>query len=98
MPAALAILLAATLTASAAPPDPDTVVSPLDVPGQANNKVVMAKPDRNGDKVICKTEAQPDSHLTKRTCVRRRDREAAAARQQQLITERQHRCDIVGAC
>jgi hypothetical protein len=97
MPAALAILLAAALAASAAPPDPDTVVSPLDVPGHTN-KVVMSKPDRNGDKVICRTEPVPDSRLTKRTCARRRDREAASARQQQLITERQHRCDIVGAC
>ena len=97
MPAPLALLLAATLAASAAPPDPDAVVSPLDVPGHSG-KVVMSKPDRNGDKVICKTEAVPDSRLTKRTCARRKDREAVSAEHRQLVTDKQHRCDIVGAC
>lgn len=94
MSAVLALILAAGL---AAPPDPDTVVSPLDVPGH-NNKVVMAKPDRDGDKVICKNEPVPDSRLTKRTCARRRDRDAQTADHQRLITDHQHRCDIVGAC
>lgn len=96
MSAVLALFLAAGL-AAAAPPDPDTVVSPLDVPGHAN-KVVMSKPDRDGDKVICKNEPVPDSRLTKRTCARRRDRDATTAEHQQLITDHQHRCDIVGAC
>jgi hypothetical protein len=98
MSAVTALLLAVSLAAaSTAPPDPDTVVSPLDVPGHAN-KVVMHKPDRNGDKVICKNETVPDSRLTQRTCARRRDREAVAAEHRQLITDKQHRCDIVGAC
>ena len=95
MPAALALALAVVLAAGA--PPPDNTVSPLDVPGQ-NNKVVMAKPDRSGDKVICKNEPIPDSRLSKRTCARRRDREAASAAHQQQLTGRQHTCDIVGAC
>lgn len=97
MPAALAILFAAGLAAgSAPPPDPNTI-SPLDVPGHSN-KVIMVKPDRSGDKVICRNEPVPDSRLTKRICARRRDREAAAAAHQRQITERQHTCDVVGAC
>lgn len=96
MSAVLALFLAAGL-AAAAPPDPDTVVSPLDVPGHTN-KVVMSKPDKDGDKVICKTEQAPDSRLSKRVCARRRDRDAMTADHQRLITDRQHRCDIVGAC
>jgi hypothetical protein len=96
MSAVLALLFAVSL-AAAAPPDPDTVVSPLDVPGHAN-KVVMSRPDRDGDKVICRNEPVPDSRLTKRTCARRRDRDALAADHQRLITDKQHRCDIVGAC
>lgn len=96
MPAALALALAVVL-AAAAPPEPDNTVSPLDVPGH-DNKVVMAKPDRSGDKVICRNEPIPDSHLSKRTCARRRDREATAAANRQALTGRQHTCDIVGAC
>lgn len=97
MPAALALLLAVGLAASSAPPDPGNTISPLDVPGRSN-KVVMTKPDRSGDKVICRNEALPDSRLTKRTCARRRDRDAVSAMHQQLITQKQHTCDIVGAC
>jgi hypothetical protein len=96
MPAALAFALAALAATAATPPAPDTVVSRLDVPGR--NHVVMTKPDRSGDKVICRNEQVPDSRLSKRNCVRRRDREAATAAHQQLLTNRQHACDIVGAC
>lgn len=100
MTAALALALAVVLAAAGAgapAPDPDNTVSPLDVPGH-DNHVVMAKPDRSGDKVICRNAPIPDSRLTKRTCARRRDREATTAAHQQQLTGRQHTCDIVGAC
>jgi hypothetical protein len=100
MPAvqALAIVLAASLAATPAPPaDPANVISPLDVPGH-NNQVVMAKPDRNGDKVVCRNQPIPDSRFLNRICARRRDLEAASAIHQQQVTQHQHVCDIVGAC
>lgn len=97
MPAALALAIVLAAGLSAAPANPGNVVSPLDVPGHANS-VVMARPDRSGDKIICRNEPVPDSRLVRRTCLRRRDRDAATARQQQQLTQRQHVCDLVWAC
>ena len=76
---------AAAMAVTAPAGDPDNTLSPVDVPGTTYSGVVMDKPDRDPDKVVCRYESQPDTRFKKRNCAVRRDRDTLERREHEYL-------------